>query len=114
MAVRNHDWLMFYLPVSLLTISDTAAEIGGQRWGKGMIRFFGGQKSLAGTICFFLTAVPLTMGWLHFTGGMSWQAALMPSTLIAAGAALAELAGMKGWDNFTVPVITLLLYGIMY
>ncbi len=110
-AVRNNDGLFFYLPVSLLTISDTAAEIGGQKWGKRMIRFFGGQKSLAGTLSFFLTAVPLTICWLHFYHGTDIEECITPSILISGGAALAELAGMQGWDNLTVPAVTMLLYG---
>src|SRR6185503_1240107 len=65
LAELQHDLLLFYLPVSLLAISDTAAEIGGQKWGQSGKKFFNGQKTLTGTICFFITAIMVSYWWLH-------------------------------------------------
>src|SRR4051812_14419108 len=32
-ASLKENYLLFYLPISLLAIADTAAEIGGNKWG---------------------------------------------------------------------------------
>jgi dolichol kinase len=51
----NND-VFFYLPVFLLTISDTLAEWGGNKWGDRTVGFFNKQKTLAGSLCFAVSS----------------------------------------------------------
>ena len=108
-AELTGNLLYFFLPISLLTISDTAAEMGGQAWGKYGPRFFKGQKTLIGSLCFFSTAVLVCFGWMHFYAEIPLMLALIYSICIAIGTALAELVTLHGWDNLTVPAVALLI-----
>lgn len=105
-----HDNLYFYLPVSLLTISDTAAEIGGNKWGYRSKKFFAGQKTLAGSVSFFITALPLICGWLYFMNNNQPLINIAAAGLIIAFiTTVTELITLHGWDNLSVPAVTLLL-----
>lgn len=99
-----HNNLLFYLPVSLLAISDTSAEIAGTRWGHLTKQFFNGQKTLAGTMAFFVTALIICISWLSYFH-LPIQSIIIGTLVISIGAALAELVTLKGWDNLTIPVI---------
>jgi phytol kinase len=99
-----HNSLFFYLPVSLLAISDTSAEIAGTRWGHLTKQFFNGQKTLAGTLAFFGTALFICFGWL-WCYDLTIQSVIGGTLIIAIAATLAELVTLKGWDNLTIPVI---------
>jgi dolichol kinase len=90
--------LIFYIPVSLLTFADTMAEIGGKNWGRYGPVFFGGRKSLVGSLCFLGTAVVILA-----VMGVGWITLLT----IAAVATVAELVSVNGWDNVTVPLVGL-------
>ncbi|MDP4262255.1 MAG: hypothetical protein Q8941_06960 [Bacteroidota bacterium] len=100
-----HNNLFFYLPVSLLTISDTAAETGGNKWGHLSKQFFNGQKTLAGSLSFFFTAIIVISAWLYY--GYHWPVADMAITglIIAIAATITELVTLHGWDNLSIPAV---------
>ena len=109
LAERMHNNLYFWLPISLLAISDTAAEIGGQWWGAGTKQFFNGQKTMAGTLSFGVTGILVTIGWLYFGFHLPVAEVLLLTVLITLFSALAELVTLQGWDNLTVPAMTALI-----
>jgi len=104
--------LFFFLPVSLLTISDTAAETAGKRWGYLSKQFFNGQKTLAGTIAFLITALILSIGWLYYFN-FPLQQIIITTIILSLSASLMELLTLKGWDNLTVPMITVLVLWLL-
>lgn len=104
--------LFFYLPISLLTISDTAAETAGKRWGYLSMQFFKGQKTLAGAIAFFLTAMLVSIAWLYFFNYPTQQIAIF-TIILSLSASLMELVTLKGWDNLTVPMISVLILWLL-
>lgn len=112
-AELNHQDIFFYLPVSLLAISDTAAEIGGAAWGVKTRSFFHGQKSLAGTLCFFFTAIIVTGGWLYFRTDLSPTAVALTCAVIVILCTAAELVTLHGWDNLTVPAVAVICLQLM-
>jgi phytol kinase len=109
LAEINNNNLFFYLPVSLLAISDTVAEIGGNRWGHLTRQFFAGQKTLAGSACFFITAILVNTGWLYFGYHLPVIEVLKIGLLISLLTTIAELITLHGWDNLTVPGVAILL-----
>jgi phytol kinase len=114
MAEMNNNDLYFYLPVSLLAISDTAAEIGGHtQWGQQGKQFFKGQKTLAGSVYFFITALLVNAGWLFIGYQLPIDNMLKIGLLISFFATIAELVTLHGWDNLTVPAVTLLLLSLL-
>ena len=108
-AELTHNLLLFYLPISLLTIADTAAETGGNAWGHLSRQFFGGQKTLAGSISFFVAALLVIFTWLYFI--FHWPMANIATTglLIAIAATIAETVTLHGWDNLSVPAVVVLI-----
>jgi dolichol kinase len=105
MAEIRDEHLYFYIPVSLLAVSDTAAEIGGNLWGHLSIKFFGGQKTLAGSLCFSFTALIVCFVWLNIIFHFPVTEAIKISLLISVPAAITELITLHGWDNLSVPAV---------
>ena len=112
-AEKSGNNLYFYLPVSLLAISDTAAEIGGNLWGQHTRGFFKGQKTLAGSLCFLITAIIVCLGWLYAGTTLSLSTVLLFSFVISLFAAITETITLHGWDNLSVPAITILLVSLL-
>jgi phytol kinase len=109
LAQTCHDDLYFYLPIALLTVSDTAAEIAGNKWGsKGRV-FFNGQKTFAGSLAFFLTALPVSLLCLYIMHRWPIGSILLPATRIGVAASITEAITLHGWDNLTVPAVTAFL-----
>lgn len=109
LAELKQDSLYFFLPVTLLTISDTAAETGGHLWGARTKQFFKGQKTMAGTLSFAATAIAVNIGWLYFGFHLPLRDIIYLTVMITLFAATAELVTLHGWDNLTVPAITVLI-----
>ena len=103
-AETLHNNLCFYLPISLLAIADTSAEIAGTRWGHLTKQFFNGQKTLAGSTAFFGSALFICLGWLWYYN-LPLQDIILGTIAIAIAASLAELVTLKGWDNLTIPIV---------
>jgi dolichol kinase len=99
--------LLFYIPISFLTISDTIAEWSGKRWGNDSLHLMNNQKTLAGCICFALSALLIGVAW-GIVFKLPSQQILFMSISSCMVATLAELVSTKGLDNLTVPLSTLL------
>jgi phytol kinase len=108
-AEINQNELFFYLPVSLLTLADTAAEIGGNKWGHLTRKFFNGQKTLAGSLCFAITAMAICFVWLILVYHYPLEVFIKTGLIISLLTALAELVTLHGWDNLTIPAVALVI-----
>lgn len=104
----NND-VFFYLPVFLLTISDTLAEWGGNKWGNRTVAFFNKQKTLAGSLCFAVSSFIICVLVLFYFIAPSTGLILGYSFLLMFTTTIAELLTLKGFDNITVPAAALLL-----
>ena len=109
MVEKADNNLYFYLPVSLLAISDTAAEIGGNLWGHRTAKFFKEQKTLAGTLSFLATALIVCFCWLNTVNGFTLNDVILFTLIISVCTAVTETVTLHGWDNLSVPAITVLL-----
>lgn len=103
-----HNDLLFYLPVSLLTISDVVAEWSGTRWGRPSLSWSGKGKTFAGSSGFFLSALVLSLAWCLVFGLPFTQLLLITFTAALISTA-AEWCSPGGWDNLSVPLATLLV-----
>lgn len=106
-ATKMDDLFLFYVPVSFLTLSDTAAEWGGHRWGHYAKPLMGHQKTVMGSLCFALCSLLLAWIW-GAVFRLPWQQMVFISLTTALLATAIELISTKGLDNITVPVVTLL------
>lgn len=104
----NND-TVFYLPIALMTISDTLAEWGGKKWGRYSRSFFLGQKTLAGSLCFAVSSFVICFFLLLFFNSFSSLQLVEYASLLTLVATLAELFTLKGFDNLTVPLSALVV-----
>ena len=105
-AMQKSNNLLFYLPISLLTVSDTMAELGGKHFGKYSRKLIHSQKSVAGSISFALSALVICIVWTCFFY-LSSQEVIIVSLAITAIATITEIISTRGLDNLTVPLVTL-------
>ncbi len=103
--------LFFYLPVALLAIADTAAEAGGNKWGYLTKKFFNGQKSLAGALSFLTIAIIICVVLFWPLYHLPLQEAILIGTFTVLITTVAELVTLHGWDNLSIPGVTL---GILF
>ena len=104
----NND-TVFYLPVALMTISDTVAEWGGKKWGRYARSFFRGQKTLAGSLCFALSSFVICFFLLLLFNSFSYIQLVGYALLLTLVTTLAELFTLKGFDNLAVPLAALII-----
>lgn len=98
--------IVFYLPMLTLALADPVAALVGKQYPLGKYYVGKSFKTFSGSLAFFFVCLSVTLVsfYLHepldFSGGlvMGWSVAL------AAVATLAEAVGLKGRDNFTIPV----------
>lgn len=99
--------------MTLLTFADSAAQIVGQKLENRTRPIFGGKKTVAGSLSFFVVSILCGLvcyAALSFPlNGM----ALLQILVIAAVATLVEMVSIHGWDNVTVPLVVLGLLILM-
>lgn len=107
--LADGDWLLFTVPVLVLTLGDAMAALVGVRYGR--IRFDGEArgKSLEGSVALFVVAflsvhVPLT-----FAARVSPLHGVLIAGTMSVMIVLLEAAAWRGLDNVFVPVGAFLL-----
>lgn len=99
------DTSFFVLPVLILGISDPVAALFGKHFSKGSsIRFM--DKSMSGSLTFLVSSFLISICFLYFRYDLSLLSALLFAGIFAAATALAELLSPSGYDNLTVPIMT--------
>jgi phytol kinase len=107
--------IQYCIPLLILAVSDTAAAMVGQRFGKFRYNVGDAKRSLEGNVAFVVTALGLTWGLLVASG----ECGIVDSGLIASAVALAsgglEAVSGRGWDNLTVPAGSwAVLHGLLF
>jgi len=104
--------IFFFLPFSIVVFSDTFAALFGKYFPLKKLYFFGCQKSIGGSFVFFMTTLIINFYFLEgFLQIENCHLYVLLSTMILT---LVEALSVRGWDNFTVPVVSALLIYIMY
>lgn len=114
LALLEPPGLVFTAAMLHLAIADSAANFIGRQAKSGRYKILGQTKSLAGSLVFFMTSViimSLTLAAVPL---------ILPLTSIAFGiivlpiaATLAENVSVYGSDNFSVPLVVYLLFGLI-
>lgn len=108
-----HNPLFFVLPVLVLSISDVMASVIGRNFGKrslGLLnRISEESKTREGTLAFFSsTLIVVSIAYFYYLQANFLHAFAMATT-ISLTTAIAEASSRKGYDNFIIPIITLLI-----
>lgn len=89
------------IAVVVLGLADPAAGFVGRRIGRTKIR---ANRSLEGTLGFFVVGTLAALGTLAAFHDLSWSAMLLIAAAGAAAGAVAELVSSRLDDNFSIPV----------
>ena len=90
----------YYLPLLTLTLADPMACFVGKKMPLYVFNLKHSQKSIGGSLAFFLTAFGLAHLFLGFGFQHDWTAC----ALFASTTCLFEFFGGKGHDNISIPL----------
>jgi len=114
------DTLAGAIVLSTMAAGDGAADIVGRRLGKNNKWFFNEDKSIAGSLAFFVASTLCSLGiawWFNFTGVVTLSDSLLTITekiaLISALCAGVELLPF-GDDNWSVPISAAVLSAVLF
>ncbi len=103
------DLVMFGIPVLLLALGDAVAALIGVRYGSLRYETGEGQKSLEGSLGFFLVAFLSTHVPLLLATGTGRAESLLIGIILGLLMMLVEAVAWNGLDNLFIPLGTLLL-----
>jgi len=106
----DHDFRYFYIPILILSISDSVAALAGKAWPIGKYRIGKHAKTLTGSLMFLLSAFIISLLLLNIseTDVYGQPNAFYTAALIALTTTGMEAVCCKGYDNLTIPGITIL------
>lgn len=95
--------------LGVLSISDAVAALVGKAYGKHTYAIHEGQKSLEGSLAFFVTCIFVIGTALEMSpvasGAAAWLIAVYASLLLT----VIEMMAWRGWDNLLLPLATVYL-----
>lgn len=104
-----YEWqnepLYFYIPMAVMAVSDTLAEIVGMNFPWIRYKIGGSTKTIAGSLTFFISAFIIAATTL-FLMDFSGSSLTLVATVLALSTAITEGLSTKGFDNLTVPVVS--------
>ncbi len=103
-VLARADWLLYVVPILMLTLADAVAALVGVRYGQLHYQTSDGIKSLEGSLAFFLVAffsahLPLLL--LTDTGRAE---AVLIATILAFLVMMVEFMSWRGLDNLFIPL----------
>lgn len=103
------SYIFFNLPILILAISDPLAALIGKQWPLGKYSIGCGEKTLMGSMAFFISASVLSFILLFPL--VEIELVLTISLLIGLISTIVEGFSWRGMDNLTIPLsVIILLY----
>jgi phytol kinase len=99
---HGRDPLLFTVPILILSLADAVSALIGARYGQ--VRFTGSNKSLEGSIAFFITAFFSVHVPLVLFGDAGRVETLLISLILAFLVMLLEGCAWRGLDNLFIPI----------
>jgi dolichol kinase len=103
----------FVFPILVLSVSDVSASIIGRHFGRKPTGFlkqlYAKGKTFAGSLAFFFSAFAVLTGAYYYYMQTHIIYAIGISFLISMATAITEAKSSKGYDNFFVTSITLII-----
>ncbi len=102
-GLSNGDAVTFIVPVLILTLADAAAALVGVRYGRSCLAIAAGEKTVAGSIAFFVVAFLCAAFPILLLSHTELPAALIGAAILASVTMTVEAIADNGLDNLTVP-----------
>jgi phosphatidate cytidylyltransferase len=108
-----NDKYLFYLPVSVLAVSDPLAAVVGmkinsKKWPP-VFATQGSYKTVAGSAAFFISSALIMLAGFSLYIGLPFHYGVLLSLFIAFIVTMAEAVSIYGTDNLSVPLASLLM-----
>ncbi|MEJ6397350.1 hypothetical protein [Yoonia sp. 208BN28-4] len=101
--LSNGNALLYILPIAILTLADAAAALTGSHYGRRFFTIEEGQKSIEGSVAFFLIALIASMVCLLLLSDVGRGNVILLALIVAAFGTLVEADSWRGFDNFFLP-----------
>lgn len=102
------DLKIFSFSVLILALADAAAALVGTRFGEMHYHFFGGDKTIAGSLAFFTITLTIITIYVFSFGAVTPLALVMiPVSAYFLTAVEALIAG--GFDNLAIPIFAAMI-----
>lgn len=98
------DWLLFMVPMLLLTIPDAVAALAGIRYGEFKFSVNRQTRSLEGSVMFFLTAFIVILIPVLLSERIDNDTAIMLALVLAMLVTGLEAVSVYGIDNLVIPL----------
>lgn len=95
--------ILYVLPLAVLTLSDAAAALTGTHYGTRFFPVEAGQKSVEGSITFFMVTLIVAMICLLLLSDVPRANVVLVALIVAGFATLIEADSWRGFDNFFLP-----------
>jgi phytol kinase len=99
---HGRDPILFVVPILILSLADAVSALIGARYGQ--VRFTGSNKSLEGSVAFFIVAFFAVHVPLVLFGNAGRVETLLISLILAFLVMLLEGCAWRGLDNLFIPI----------
>lgn len=100
-----HNPVVYTISVLILAIADALAALVGQKYGKNIYKVFNQNKSIEGSLIFFIAAATIIAGGLSLTS-LPLLNILLISIVLGYVLTAAEALSVVGTDNLIIPLLS--------
>ncbi len=101
------DKILFSIPILILTFADSTAALIGKNYAKkNLAELNEDDKSIEGSLSFFIVAFIMTLVPILLFTGVGREETLIISTIIGFNVAMIEMISHTGNDNLLIPLTT--------
>lgn len=111
--LSNGDPLRYCLPVALLALADPAAALVGLQFGRRGYATADGEKTIEGSLAFFVVAFVSAQSILLLMTGMGHIAILLIAALLSCLLMIVEALSWAGLDNLFIPVFGFAILNVL-
>ncbi len=109
LALQRPSPGIFLVAMLHLALADAVATLVGQRAQKGRYYILGYQKSIAGSVAFYVASLGIMIGAITHLAVYPTRSMLFAVAVIPLAAMLTENFSPYGSDNFSVPLVVIWL-----
>lgn len=100
----NGSLLFYIIPMAILAISDTLAELVGSKFKWKPFKSFGQTKTLGGSLAFFISSSIISTFSILYLTEIEFEYNVLISLSIASITTVLEASSHRGLDNITIPL----------
>jgi phytol kinase len=112
LLLAGDDLYLYVLPIAVLTLADAAAALAGSTYGTRFLIVDEGQKSVEGSVVFFVVTMLLSMICLMLMTTIPPANIIILSAMVGGFGAFVEASSWRGFDNLFLPMGLLIFLAV--